>query len=223
MITAIIPARSGSRRFPNKNISKITLDYNLLQYKIKQLKNVKRLDDIVVSSDSDFYLQIAKEMGVSVHKRPIEYADEKTYTFGQCVEKICSDIKCDDVLWATCTSPLINVYTYEKSIELYYSNVPNNNDSLVSFEPFKRYIWDDNGPLNYKLGIHHVPSQELQQLYYVTDGICIAPRIKMIEWKYFHGKNPYKLLLDKIQSLDIDDEIDFKICKSILKNIEIFK
>ena len=69
-------------------------------------------------------------------------------------------------------------------------------DSLVSMEEFKRYLCDDNGPVNYELGIKHVPSQQLPPLYFVTDGILLAPREKMIEWKYFHGHNPYRYILD---------------------------
>jgi N-acylneuraminate cytidylyltransferase len=38
----------------------------------------------------------------------------------------------------------------------------------------------------------------------------------MIEWKYFHGQNPYKFIIDKKQAIDIDDEIDFKIGESLL-------
>lgn len=213
-IKAIIPARSGSTRLKNKNILPFN-GTNLLVNKIRQLKKVSNLDDIIVSSDSDEYLEMALLEGVKIHKRTIEYSDEKTKSFGEVVAKICSEINCDDVLWATCTSPMVTPQTYIKAIQLYYENVPSKFDSLISLEPFKRYIWDDNGPWNYKMGIEHVPSQQLKQLYYVTDGILIAPRLKMIDWKYFHGSNPFKFLLDKISSLDIDTEEDYKICKSL--------
>ena len=35
----------------------------------------------------------------------------------------------------------------------------------------------------------------------------------MIEWKYFHGSNPYKMSLNRIESIDIDDGMDLEIAK----------
>ena len=215
MLTAIIPVRAGSRRLKNKNIQPFG-NSNLLCHKIEQLKKCKHIDNIVVSSDSDEYLNIAKKEGVLVHKRAIEYCDEKTKTFGEVVEHICSSVNGDHILWATCTSPLVTPELYDKAILQYLNEVPKYGDSLVAFEPFKRYIWNENGPLNYQLGLKHVPSQQLEQLYFVTDGICIAPRQKMIEWKYFHGIKPIKFILDKKSSVDIDDELDLACARAYL-------
>ena len=57
-LTAIIPVRAGSRRLHNKNILPFG-DSNLLVHKIRQLKAVKSIDEIVVSSDSDVMLEMA--------------------------------------------------------------------------------------------------------------------------------------------------------------------
>jgi N-acylneuraminate cytidylyltransferase len=70
--------------------------------------------------------------------------------------------------------------------------------------------------LNYELGLKHVPSQELPPLYRVTDGILIAPRVDMIKWKYFHGIHPYKFIMDKSSSVDIDDIYDMACAKAWL-------
>ena len=122
----------------------------------------------------------------------------------------------DDILWATCTAPLVFPKQYKEAISLYYKALEDGYDSLVSMEKFKRYLWDDNGPINYELGIKHVPSQQLKPLYFVTDGILLAPRSKMIEWKYFHGSNPYRYILDKRTSIDIDDGLDLACARAWL-------
>lgn len=62
----------------------------------------------------------------------------------------------------------------------------------MSVETFKRYWWNNEGTIYYEMGRKYVPSQQLRPLYFVTDGILIAPRLKMIEWNYFHGKHLYK-------------------------------
>lgn len=214
-ITAIIPVREGSRRLKNKNIAPFA-GTNLLINKINQLKRVDEISKIVVSSDSDVMLKMAESQGVSVHKRSIEFCDEKTKTFGEVVAHICNSVEGDDILWATCTAPLVFPKHYKEAINLYYDALNQGYDSLVSMESFKRYIWDDKGPINYKLGIEHVPSQQLPPLYFVTDGILIAPRKKMIEWKYFHGHNPYRYMLDKRTSIDIDDGLDLACARAWL-------
>lgn len=215
-ITAIIPVREGSRRLKNKNVAPFA-GTNLLINKINQLKQVKEITNIVVSSDSDTMLAMAKSQDVLTHKRGIEFCDEKTKTFGEVVAHICENVTGDHILWATCTAPLVFPKHYREAIELYYKNVVEGEyDSLVSMEQFKRYIWNDQGPLNYELGIKHVPSQQLPPLYFVTDGILLAPRKDMIAWKYFHGVNPYRFMLDKRTSVDIDDGLDLACARAWL-------
>jgi N-acylneuraminate cytidylyltransferase len=214
-ITAIIPVREGSRRLKNKNIAPFA-GTNLLINKIEQLKKVPEIDTIVVSSDSDLMLQMAQSQGVMIHKRAPEFCDEKTKTFGEVVEHVCSNVPGDHIVWATCTAPLVFPKHYSEAISIYYDALKNGYDSLVSMEQFKRYLWDDNGPVNYELGLKHVPSQQLPPLYFCTDGILIAPRAKMIEWHYFHGTNPYRYILDKRTSIDIDDGLDLACARAWL-------
>jgi N-acylneuraminate cytidylyltransferase len=176
-ITAIIPVREGSTRLRNKNIAPFA-GTNLLINKINQLKQVTEITKIVVSSDSETMLSMAIASGVDIHKRAIEFCDEKTKTFGEVVKHIAENVSGDTILWATCTSPLVFPKDYRHAISEYHKALDTGFDSLMSVESFKRYIWDENGPLNYELGLKHVPSQQLPTLYFVTDGILIAPRKK---------------------------------------------
>lgn len=214
-ITAVIPVREGSRRLKNKNVAPFA-GTNLLLNKIAQLKQVQEITDIVVSSDSDMMLQMAAQAGVKTHKRAPEFCDEKSKTFGEVVSHICQNVSGDHILWATCTAPLVFPKHYRQAIACYHQALAEGYDSLASFEMIKRYLWDENGPINYELGVKHVPSQQLPPLYIVTDGILLAPREKMIEWNYFHGKNPYRFILDKRTSVDIDDGLDLACARAWL-------
>lgn len=214
-ITAIIPVRAGSTRLKNKNIAPFA-GTNLLINKIHQLQQVKEITDIVVSSDSDVMLEMASLAGAKTHKRAIEYCDEKTKTFGEVVRHIAESVDGDDILWATCTSPLVFPKDYADAIAHYYPALEQGYDSLMSVESFKRYIWNEEGPLNYELGLKHVPSQQLPTLYFVTDGILMAPRAKMIEWAYFHGRHPYKYVVNKRTGCDIDDGLDLACARAWL-------
>lgn len=214
-ITAVIPVREGSRRLKNKNIAPFA-GTNLLVNKIEQLKKVPEIDHILVSSDSDLMLQMGAAVGAMTHKRAPEFCDEMTKTFGEVVAHVCENAPGDHIIWATCTAPLVFPKHYSEAIKLYYKALEEGYDSLVSMEQFKRYLWDDNGPVNYELGLKHVPSQQLKPLYFCTDGILMAPREKMIEWHYFHGTNPYRYILDKRTSVDIDDGLDLACARAWL-------
>lgn len=218
-MTAVIPVRAGSRRLKNKNILPFG-DSNLLVHKIRQLKQVSNLDKIVVSSDSEKMLQMAIDEGVDIHRRQIEYADEKTKTFGEVVAYIAHSIQDNDIMWSPCVCPLVNSTIYSDAINEYKKNIPDCYDSLMSMQILKIFLWNDNGPINYELGLKHVPSQQLPNIYQMINGMFIAPRSKMIEWKYFHGPNPYKFIIDKAHAIDIDDELDLEAAKAYHKLLE---
>lgn len=214
-ITVIVPVRAGSRRLKNKNILPFGKS-NLLVNKIEELKKVSEIDTIVVSSDSDQMLDMARSSGVGTHKRDLEYADDKSRPFGDVVRHICENVEGDDIMWATVTCPMIFKEHYSDAIKKYYWALENGYDSLLPVEPFKDFLWDDNGPLNYELGKKHVISQNLPQLYFARFGMLLAPRIKMIQWHYFHGPKPFRYVLDKINAVDIDDALDLEVARAWL-------
>lgn len=153
--------------------------------------------------------EMARQNGVGT-----ECCNEQTKTFGEVVRHVAESVTGDHILWATCASPLVFPKTYKQAIEEYFPALEQGYDSLVSFEIIKRFLWDENGPVNYELGLKHVPSQQLPNLYIVTDGVLIALREKMIEWSYFHGRNPYRFILNKRMSVDIDDGLDLAVARA---------
>jgi CMP-N-acetylneuraminic acid synthetase len=215
-ITAIIPVRGGSVRLKNKNILPFG-ESNLLVHKIRQLKKVPEITSIVVSSDSDEMLDMARQEGVLTHKRSWEYCDEKTKSFGEVVKNVCENVEGENIMWSPCVNPLVEPQTYSNAINKYFGIIKEGYDSLFSVEAFKRFLWNENEPVNYKLGLGHVPSQQLPTYYFMVNGFFIAPRNKMIEWYYFHGTKPYKFVLDKRSSVDIDDELDLLQARAWLK------
>ena len=58
-LLAIVAVRAGSKRVKNKNIRKFA-GSNLLEIKLRQLKKIKDIDQILVSSDSNKCLKLAK-------------------------------------------------------------------------------------------------------------------------------------------------------------------
>ena len=80
-VLAIIPARGGSKGAPRKNIKPL-LKKPLIYYSIKSALESKLIDKVVVSSDDDKILQIAKKNGSETIKRPARLATDTASTEG---------------------------------------------------------------------------------------------------------------------------------------------
>ena len=65
MILSLIPARSGSRRVPGKNI-KLLAGYPLMAYSIIASKLSARIERTIVSTDSRKFADIARSYGAVV-------------------------------------------------------------------------------------------------------------------------------------------------------------
>lgn len=75
-IVALIPARSGSKRLPDKNI-RVLAGHPLLAYSIAAARQSGLFDAIIVSTDSHRYAAIAQYYGAEVpFLRPPEFAGD---------------------------------------------------------------------------------------------------------------------------------------------------
>ncbi len=82
-IIAVIPARSGSKGVPHKNIKELA-GKPLIAYSISAAIKSKLIDRVIVSTDSDEYASISKDYGAEVpFIRPNEYSgdDSTDYDF----------------------------------------------------------------------------------------------------------------------------------------------
>lgn len=75
---AIIPARSGSKRLPGKNV-KVFHGQPVIAYSIKAAVESKLFERVIVSTDSEEFKAIAESMGAEVpFIRPANLADDYT-------------------------------------------------------------------------------------------------------------------------------------------------
>ncbi len=75
-ILAVIPARTGSKRIPNKNIKKF-LGRPLIVYAIEQALSCSFIDRVIVDTDSQKIAKIAKKYGAEVpYLRPRHLATD---------------------------------------------------------------------------------------------------------------------------------------------------
>lgn len=75
---AFIPARSGSKRMPNKNIKPVS-GHPMLAYTVRAAIDSGVFDAVICATDSELYADVAKHYGAEVpFLRPVEISGDKS-------------------------------------------------------------------------------------------------------------------------------------------------
>ena len=143
-IVAVVPIRKGSQRVKNKNF-KSFCGKNLLIHKIIALKKVKNIDEIIINTDSEKAISIAKKFKVSYFKREKYFASSKC-TNSEFWSHIAEQTKSEFIIFTNCTSPLIKVETYNEIIDSFDISFPEH-DSVNTVSEMKEYLYLDEKPL----------------------------------------------------------------------------
>lgn len=212
-ITAVIPVRKGSTRCKNKNIRSFG-NTNLLKLKIKTLKKVKGIDRILVSSNCDKMLEIARAIGVDIHKRSEIYCTTDC-SGSKFMVNLAEQVSTEYFMYSTCVTPLVTNGLVETCIaKINHLDVY---DSIVLANVSKNFLWDNNQPINYDLN-KAPPSQELPE-YYIPNFACCLIRTKhVLEHRNVIGKKPMFIHTDPIAGIDIDENSDFITAELLYKN-----
>ncbi|MDW2974472.1 MAG: acylneuraminate cytidylyltransferase family protein [Alphaproteobacteria bacterium] len=217
-VTAVIVARGGSVRIPSKSLLVLEGE-SLIERKIHQLQNCKKINRIVFGSDNQEMLEVAKKAGAEIVKRPDFYCDEKQASANDMIANMMDLMKTDVVVWAHCTNPLLSAQTYDNAVGKFLELYPKY-DSLLSVVELREHLWsEEKHPLNYNpYGPRHVPARDLPPYYMQDGGIFIQPYQQMKANSYFFGKKPYLFQIPNEEFLDINERKDYLLAKAILED-----
>lgn len=208
-IVALIPVKGNSERVPMKNLRKFG-DSSLFELKLSQLSKAKGFDEILVSSEEDMILSMAKQNGFGTHERDPKYSTSDI-PMSDVYSYIASEIVAENIAWINVTNPLAGPDCYSKAVEI-YKRMDEEYDCLLSVSEVKDYLFYHGRPLNFKPAPWE-KSQNLTGLVEMTFVINILKRQKMVEWGSCVGNAPYFYKLSKLESWDIDFQEDFDFCE----------
>ena len=212
-VKALIPARSGSQRVKNKNIRKFASS-SLLEIKINQLKRIKNIDGIIVNSNDDTILEIAKDLGCETVKRD-DYFASNTVSMSDVYVNMAQNFDGDVIVYTNVTNPLLKDSTIEKAIETFKS-FNGEYDSLNTAHLIKEFLFKDGRPINYDL--KKMPrSQDLPDIYAINFAVSVITKENMIKMKNVVGSKPYIYGIDEVEATDIDNPIDFEFAEYVYK------
>jgi len=210
-ISVIIPVREGSSRVRDKIHLPFGEKETLLEWKVKQVIAVHRPDRIFLSSNSLRVAKVAKDFGVKFLPRQDYLCDGHKASFSEVITGVVSDIPTKYFAWVTVVVPLMRPNEYLQAFQDFLEYVVRQQkyDSLVTVNSLKEYLWSCNGPLNYRADRNHTISQDLPDIFRVTNGLYMRSKKETLKEGYFLGSNPYLYKVSKLSGIDIDEQEDY--------------
>jgi CMP-N,N'-diacetyllegionaminic acid synthase len=223
-VYAIIPARSGSVGYKDKNIKKID-NKPLLAYSIEFAKELKCVDRIFCSTDSQKYANIAIKYGAEVpFLRSVESSSSNSMEDDVLKDlrekfKLYNIDEPDLIVWLRPTFIFRSIEDVTKCVDLLKTDQTLTASRTVIQTENRLYRIDDNLLLSNFIdkGKSMIRRQDIEESFkvYSTDVF----RFKNNNFTdSFLGDKISPVITNKICGLDIDDEFDFNLVKCIVEN-----
>ena len=229
-VLAIIPARGGSKRIPNKNL-KVLDGKSLVKRALDNAVNANLVDTVILSSDDTNILAEADHYkGVIKIKRPSEIAQDRSKSI-EFVQHTLNTLvslghaEYDIIVIVQPTSPLTIPSDVDDTIELL---IASDADSVVTvmkldhaIHPLKLKVLRKNLLLPYleaedgRMAEHEMPP------LYIRNGSVYASKRHVFNAGKIIGNVCYGCVMPRERSIDINDEIDILFAEFLLKRNDI--
>jgi len=217
---AIITARGGSKRIPQKNIKEF-LGIPVIAYSIKAALNSKLFDEVMVSTDSLEIARIAKESGAVVpFMRSEKTSDDFATTADVLIEVIDNYKKIGKDFDLLCciypTAPFVTQKKLKDSLSLMLEKKADSVMPIIKFSyPIQRalrntenshieYFWPENG---------NKRSQDLEKSYHDAGQFYWIKTDVLLSYKSLVAKNTIGFEISELEAQDIDEELDWKLAE----------
>jgi N-acylneuraminate cytidylyltransferase len=223
---AIIPARSGSKGVPNKNLKELN-GKPLIVWSIEQALSSQVIDRVIVSTDSRKIAEVAIAAGAEVPAlRPAEIAQDLTPTEAvliHAVQNWSSNKIPDAVILLQPTSPIRLPKSIRNAVIKFEHERA---DSLLAVSRSHAFFWKNNENPIALYDFHDRPRRQdikkIDELFRETGSIYITKTNLLLEYQNRLGGRISLFETDDIESLDIDTELDFIIAEAIMKSSALF-
>jgi CMP-N-acetylneuraminic acid synthetase/spore coat polysaccharide biosynthesis predicted glycosyltransferase SpsG len=214
---AVIPARGGSKGVPRKNLRPL-LGRPLISYSIRSCIDSGVFDAVVVSTDDDEIALLAERFGATVVERPSELGQD-SITLDPVIEHAVRSVegsgRCrfDYVFTVQPTSPLVAAGDLLAAMDLFDQG--EHVETVLSVVDDRHLRWTHLHGKFVPEYRERLNRQYLAETYRET-GAIIACKRDLLETGTRIGKTVELLPLPVERSIDIDSDLDFFICESIL-------
>ncbi len=212
---AIIPARGGSKRLPNKN-TMLLGGIPLLAHSILFAQKHSFIDDVFVSSNDANIKKIALEHGAKVIERPENLSGDLEPTISALKHVLQNVNQVENVVLLQPTNPLRPENLLNDAFEVFLKN---SCESLFTVsrnhQKFGKIVDNKFNPYNYEIGQR---SQDLEPLYF-ENGLLYISKSKLILDDKIISENAYPFQVNHIfANVDIDTQDDFDYASYLIKD-----
>ena len=214
-VIGVIPARAGSKGIKKKNI-KLLNDVPLVEHTIKSALT-SNLNKTILSTDCFETIKIAKKYGIEVIKRKSSLAKDNTPTLPviqDALKKVNTGF--DAVMVLQATSPFRSSIHINESLTLFKKS--KNADSLVSVQEVPHnFLPEKLMDLNEGLleGKLEVKRRQETSVKFARNGAIYITKIDNVS-NYLIGGNILPYFMDKMSSIDIDDNEDWILAERLM-------
>jgi N-acylneuraminate cytidylyltransferase len=213
---AIIPARGGSKRLPNKNVLLLN-GIPLIAHSILYAQaNARVIDEIYVSTDDATIKEIAIAYGAKVIDRPIEISGDLEPTISALQHVLKSiDVIVDSVVLLQPTNPLRPENLLNEAFEKYKSGALASLFTVTrSNQKLGKIIEANFFPFNYEVGQR---SQDLEPLFY-ENGLLYIAKATLISKLKIISENSFPFEVDHVfAQVDIDTQDDLEYAEYLIE------
>ena len=226
-IAMVVPCRAGSKRVQSKNTRPfLSFQHGLLELKLRQLDQVKRLDHVFVSTnDSEvehFVLGFAEKSRVPVvlDRRPEEYAQDDSLQ--GLVDYLIRVVDADVIAWTHVTSPLFGAELYAQALDQWEGSTrAGSHDSLMSVNVERTFALRGSTWISHDRSIKRWPrTQDLEPLNLVNSALFVAAKSVMAEHHDRIGNRPWLFETPGLRGFDVDWEEDFSLAETLYQALE---
>lgn len=225
-VTALIPARGGSKRLPRKNV-KLLHGKPLIAWSIEVAKASKYIDRVIVSTDDEEIKRISEQYRAEVpFLRPEHLSNDHASSF-DVIKHAIGFLQLDQpnelIVLLQPTSPLRLVSELDTALEFF---IAKNAKGIVSiseteYSPMWSNILPENSCMSdfIRPEVQGKRSQDLPTFFRLNGSIYIYETLALLEQsKIFFDNNVYGFETALETAIDIDTGLDFLVAETIMTN-----
>ena len=220
-VTAVIPVRAGSKGIPGKNLHRLGGD-TLLERAIKLAQRCRRVDRVLVSTDSPEMQAIAARYGAAAPElRPAALASDGAKTVDVVEHLVASaGIPAGYILLLQATSPLRTLADLEALCAAF--EAAGDAEAMVSVTPYagphpEKLQRIENGRIVSYLGTDSGrPRQELPDLYALNGAFYLIDRDLLLRGRSFLPEGTLPFVMPPERSVNLDTPLDLQIAEALL-------
>lgn len=223
-VVALIPARSGSKRIPRKNVKELG-GHPLLAYSVAAAQESGVVDRIICSTDSEEIADIARSYGAEVPcLRAPELATDGAHDIGYVRQAVNEWLSRNDefIVILRPPNPLRTGASISRALKsLMEASWADSIRALrpVTEHPGKMWRVDDRGEAHTYLdqaGSYNGPTQALEKLYVQTSALEIVRKRAVLESDSISGDRVMALELPGFEGMDLNSEADWLFMEELI-------